>query len=79
MYFLAGLLPVAYITGKRWFNCFLLTGLLGLVFTFKTHTDIFTQDEDEGEEEGDGSPAWSIKVNVVRIAWSRMSAYKGDS
>eukprot|EP01127_Copromyxa_protea_P018337 TRINITY_DN5749_c0_g1_i1.p1 TRINITY_DN5749_c0_g1~~TRINITY_DN5749_c0_g1_i1.p1 ORF type:complete len:647 (-),score=127.09 TRINITY_DN5749_c0_g1_i1:1490-3430(-) len=53
MYFIAAILPLAYFTG--------------LLFTFKTHAHIFTQDEEE-EEEGDGSPAWSIKFNICVLA-----------
>lgn len=61
MYFIAAILPVAYV--------------VGLIFTFKTHAHIFTQDEESGEE-GDGSPAWSIRVNIVCILFSLISSKK---
>eukprot|EP01127_Copromyxa_protea_P019376 TRINITY_DN6264_c0_g2_i2.p1 TRINITY_DN6264_c0_g2~~TRINITY_DN6264_c0_g2_i2.p1 ORF type:complete len:666 (+),score=150.88 TRINITY_DN6264_c0_g2_i2:1-1998(+) len=55
MYITAGLLPTSY--------------FIGLFFTFKTHTHLFTQEEEEGEE-GDGGPAWSILVCVIVLAFS---------
>lgn len=63
MFFTGAFLPLSY--------------FVGLIFTFKTHTHIFTQEEHD--EEGDGSPAWSIKVCVAVLAVSvAMAALVAD-
>jgi Ca2+/H+ antiporter len=56
MYIVMFLLPIAYI--------------IGLVFTFKTHSDIFVEHSEEDEEEEGEEPEWSILTSVIILSIS---------
>lgn len=46
-----------------------ITYIVGLVFTFKTHSDIFVE-PDGGHEEEEEEPEWSIITAVIILSIS---------